>query len=206
MQKRACGMLALFTIAWSLGACAASGEADAPMEPATVVRSLMNGLFSLDVPETWHIEIDEGGLGVVLSEFPGSPRTVAISAPNPLVGADDLASYAEAVAKAAFDAFENGEIIGTGDNPFKGNPARAATFRAEAPDGPVVGLAGAMFFDGFAVSMLVCGPQRDFDAFINQAGIMLETFELDHELAQRKRDELADIGRTIIDDLEKSAE
>ncbi len=211
MQKRANKLFALFTVVLSLSAFAAAGETDAPaqdtlVQAETVTRHLMNGLFSIAIPETWHIEVDERGRGVVLSEFPGSLSTVAISAANPVVDVDGLASYAELVAKAALDAFENGEIIGTNDNPFKGNPARAVVFKAEASDGPVVGLVGAMYFDGFAVAMLVCGPQKDFDDFIRPAGMALETFELNHELALQKQSELADIGQAIINDLSEVAE
>lgn len=197
--------LVLFIVVFPINAFAAEAEADSPPAPAPqpeiITRQLMNGLFSLDVPETWHIEIAEDGRGVVLSEFPGSPSTIALSAPNPEVGVEELAGYAEATARMAINSVGDGEIVGTNNNPFKGNPARAAVFKAEGPNESFFGLVGAMYFDGFSVAMLVCGPQKDFNAFIATAGAALESYELNHEQAEKKRAELSAVGKVILADL-----
>lgn len=168
-----------------------------------VVRvPVLDGIYTVEAPGDWHLEISGDDFTATFSEKPGADGTLVIAPPNPIV--DDVKDYTQMSIEGLFNAFGNGEISEENERNVGKFPAYTAVFSFKSGDNPFKGWARTVELDGYAVQAIFVVSEARYDAFMEKARSIANSYELDVDEADAFLPELKRIGRRAYDELEKN--
>lgn len=178
-------------------------RANAGDEADDLVRvPVLDGVYTVEAPGDWHLEVSGDDFTATFSEAPGADGTLVIAPPNPVV--DDVREYTNMSIQGLFKAFGNGEIMEENDRNIGKFAAYTAMFGFKVEDNPFMGWARTVDLDGFAVQTIAIVSAKKYVAFMQKAGDIADSFELDVDEAEAFLPELKRVGRKAYDDLEKN--
>ncbi len=172
------------------------GTALAGQDTETI--SLLNGVYSVDVPVGWYYEQDEFGVANVSPEK-GSPYSVIFLPPNPDVEGD-IEEYA-GIITGALIAPHGGEVTNEEELDFNGNRAVMFHFAIPAGEGVVHGIGNVVDFDGYGVLCLAVGPEDEFEEFFEYASGLMGTYQIDEDELEENAQILQQIADHLVEEL-----
>lgn len=188
------------------GEDAETGDA-AATEIAGMVRiPILHGIYTVEAPEEWHLEVSGVDFTATFSEgaMPMGPDgTLVITPPNPVV--DDVKLYTKLSVQGIMNYFEDGEVVEEDDKNIGKFPSFAATFKFKAEDTPYMGWSRTIEMDGYAVQMITLAAEAKFASFMETALAIADSYVLDVDEADAFAPELKRLGRRIYDEVEKGA-
>lgn len=168
-----------------------------------VVRvPVLDGIYSVEAPGDWHLEISGEDFTATFSEDIGTDGTLVIAPPNPVV--DDVTEYTQMSIKGLFNVFDNGEITEESERNIGKFPSYTASFSFKAQDEPFKGWARTVELDGYAVQAIAVVSAKKAEAFMKKALAIANSYELDVDEADAFLPELKRIGRRSYDELERN--
>lgn len=191
-----------FVIAAVMGIACCWGAYSGDAVEDVVRVPILDGIYSVDAPGDWHLEISGDDFTATFSEKPGADGTLVIAPPNPVV--DDVKEYTQMSIEGLFNAFDNGEIIEESEKKLGRYPSYTATFSFKSRDSAFKGWARTVELDGYAVQAIMVVSAGKFDTFAETARSIANSYELDVDEADAFLPELKRIGRRSYDELEKN--
>lgn len=169
-----------------------------------VVRvPVLDGIYSVEAPGEWHVEVSGKDYTATFSEEPGSDGTLVIAPPNPMV--EDIEEYTRLSIEGLFRAFGNGDIDEENHDEVGGYPAYTAIFLFKAGDEPFIGWARTIDIEEYAVQAISLTSAKNYVEFMQRAGDIVDSYELDLDEARANSVVLRRIGRQTLHDLKSSA-
>lgn len=179
----------------SFRAFAAEGVAE------TIRVPVLDGVYSVEAPEEWHLEISGEDFTATFKERPDGDAALVIAPPNPVV--DDIAEFTKMAVQGVFNAFDSGEFKDEDDKNIGKFPAYATTFTFKVGDAEFSGWARTIDFDGFAVQTMAASKNP---AFMEAALQIADSYVLDMDEADLLMPQLKRLGRRAYDEIEKNAQ
>lgn len=164
----------------------------------TETVSLLNGVYSVEVPVGWYYEQSEVGV-VHVSPEKGSPYIVVFFPPNPDVEGE-IEEYAGIIAGALI-APHGGEVTSEEEINFNGNRAVMFHFAIPAGDSAVHGIGNVVDFDGYGVLCLAVGPEDEFEEFFEYAAGLMGTYQIDEDELEENAENLQQVADQLVDEL-----
>lgn len=177
----------------------ASGEESAAVTLNLVRVPILNGIYSVEAPSNWHLEISGDDLTATFAEEPDADGTLIISAPNPAVA--DIKQYTQQAAKALLDGFGNGEIVQEKEEEIDGFPVYTLWFAFKVDETEFLGWGRTIDFDGVAVQAMTLSTASQFVPYMQIAGPIVDSYELDADMVEENTELLEQIGRKVLKNL-----
>lgn len=181
-------------MAFSIGAAVAADGAD------EVVRvPILEGVYSVEAPADWNLDVSGEDLVATFSEKPGADGTFVIAPPNPM--AKDIKSYTRMAVTSFLKVFGNGEITDENERKVAGFPAYNALFTFTTDGTPFVGWARTVDIEGYAVQSMAVVSAKNYVGFMEKAGPIADSYELNLDEVEAHLDELKSVGRETMTSL-----
>lgn len=180
-------------------AFAAEEKKDNPLDLTRV--PILDGIYSVEAPGDWHMEVSGDDLTATFAEEPDADGTLVIAAPNPAV--KDIKEYTQLAAGALMRAFGNGEIVQEKRDEIDGFPAYTLWFAFKTDDVEFLGWGRTIDVDGIAIQAMTLSTAKNFVPYMQIAGPIFDSYELDADMVSENIDLLEQVGKKVLEDLEK---
>lgn len=180
--------------------CASAGDEATDATNLNLVRvPILNGIYTIEAPSEWHLEISGDDLTATFAEEPDADGTLIISAPNPAV--KDIKEYMRQAAGSLLESFGNGEIVQDEEKEIDGFRAYTVWFSLRANETDFLGWGRTIDFDGVAVQAMTLSTGGKFNSYMQIAEPIFDSYELDVEMVEENIDLLREIGRKVLKSL-----
>lgn len=167
--------------------------------------SLLNDIFSLELPGDWKYEQEDTGV-VSVGPEEDAPTQVMFVPPNPLVKGE-IAEYAGTFMGILFNQFGGGEITTEEAGEFKGHPNILFHFTIPIEDEvSVEGIVNVVDYKGAAVLMMAISPNALFKEFMDVAAEVMDSYELDEKAMEENREALVEAGKEALEEMKEMLE
>ncbi len=189
-----------FIIGMTSAAVAADNTAATTAAGNTREVELLNGIYSVEVPANWWVKEDDGNQGVTMSPTQNSPFRLVISSPLP--GIEDQAGFAELVVKAIFEQIGGDSKVLAEEVEKQGPETLIRTiFNIRRPQGNIDGMLDTVDLNGYTITMLIIGPDENFNDFLPAAEDIKASYGLDPDKLDENHDALEEIAKATIGQL-----
>lgn len=173
-------------------------------ESGSLVRvPVIGGLYTVEAPSDWHLEESGDDLTATFAEEPDADGALVIAAPNP--AAPNITDYNRLAANALLATFGNGIIVQEEEGETDGFPSHTLWIEFEVDGAPYLGWSRTIDFDGIAVQAMTLATAGKFVPYMDTAGPILDSYELDPDMVEENIELLSEVGKKVIANFEAVA-